>query len=95
MTDQPNIKRQILDTVIMDEAHNRDDRMGLYTFARENGYKLDRVAKHSNKLYPAVNHGVSLMFPWVWEKEEALQLYDMWNVAPPNSIHLVEWVDEQ
>jgi hypothetical protein len=94
MTNQPNIKRQVLDTVIINNAHDREDEICLYTFARRNGYEEHRVAKASNKLYPAVNHGVSTMCPWPWEKEAALEWYDKWNVDPPNSIDLVEWVDE-
>lgn len=64
MTEQPNIKKEILEYVL---DHDRDEggAVNLREFARDRGYSEQRVARKSDELYPLIECGVSPMLPWI------------------------------
>jgi len=91
MTEQPNLTKMVLDHVI--ERNAKDDTANLRELAEELDVGETRLAKRESKLYPAVNCGVSPMYPWPWEAEAALEWYDKWDAEPPEGFDSVDWVD--
>ena len=93
MTDNPNIKREILNYCIEQYASG-EQTANLRDFAAERGYSEQRVADHANQLYPAINCGVSSMLQWAWERDGVAEFYEQWDVEPPEAVEEVDWVDE-
>lgn len=92
MTDQPNLKKIVLDYVIEEYAHGRT--VNLRDLAAHSEFTVDKLAEQEYKLYPAVNCGTTPVCPWPWKRQEAERLYDIWGESPPECIDQVDWVDE-
>jgi len=93
MTEQPNIKMEILDYVIKNTSESNT--VNLRRFAKEKYYSEKRVAKHSDSLYDAIECGVSSMLPWPCNKQTALEYYDKWDSEPPEKIDDINWTFDE
>lgn len=93
MTEQTNVKKKILDHMIMEKAQGAEA-VSLRDFADENGWEQKTVAGKVDQMYPALNSGVSPMVPWLWERKAVEDLYERWNAEPPEEIEECSFVDD-
>ena len=89
MTEQPNIKKLILDWMINRNYH--DKRTNLRLLAARENIKINRIAKKSGEMYSALEYGTSPVVPWLYDKETAINYYERWNAEPPEEIDDVRW----
>lgn len=93
MTENPNIKKEILDYVI-EQTAGGDKTASLRDFADGNGYEQESVANKVMQMYPALDSGVSPMVPWLWERKAVEDMYARWNAEPPEEIEECNFIDD-
>lgn len=93
MTENPNIKKEVLDFVIKHSA-NGGKTASLRDFADERGYDQKTVAEKVMQMYPALDFGVSPMVPWLQKRKTAEDMYDQWNAEPPKEIEECKFIDD-
>lgn len=79
MTEQPNIKKAILENVLIDNPVGGDEFLigNMRELAEERGWELDRVIKHFNEL-TCLTCGSSPVHPFPWDEDacwEKLESY--------------------
>jgi hypothetical protein len=89
MTEQPNIKKLILDWMI--KRNYQDKRTNLRLLAERENIKINRIAKKSGEMYSALECGTSPVVPWLCDKKTAIKYYKSWNTEPPEEIDDVRW----
>lgn len=91
MTDQPNIKREVLEYVIKNSDPEEPTAVSLRDLCDERGWEEHRVANAFYELGYALDCGVSPMVPWVAEKEVAEEWFEKWDAEPPENFDNVSW----
>jgi len=92
MTENPNLKKAVLDYVIKESAAGR--MANLRDLADEMGVDVHRLANKEPDLSPAVNCGTTPVCPWVWKKDAAREHYEKWDAEPPAEFEAASWVDD-
>lgn len=85
MTENRNIKKAILDYLIIETVENGRP-LTLRGFCDEEGFGEDTVAQKVIEMYPALDYGMSPMSAWLWERNAVESFYDQWNEEPPEEI---------
>lgn len=93
MTEQPNIKREVLEHVIQERQRDGVVAVNLREFAEQRDYEEHRVANAVNKLGHALDWGVSPMNPWPGEKDDAREWFERWSADPPDGFDSAGWYD--
>lgn len=68
MTENPNIKAEILLYALKQDAAG-EDLIDIPEFAEKAGYDQTRVCRKVDELYPMLEFGTSPRFPWIGYKQ--------------------------
>ena len=91
MTEQPNIKRQVLEYVIGRRQREEVVAVNLREFADDRDFEEHRVANAVQSLGYALDWGVSPMGVWPDEKDEAAEWFDKWGADLPDGFDSAGW----
>ena len=93
MTEQPNITKIVLDYAIKRSA--KGEKPIMYDLCDQTEYTVGRLADRVDKLYPALECGVSPRVPWLCDKSEAIEWYEKWDATPPECIDQADWIMDE
>lgn len=91
MTENPNIKREVLEYVIQERQRDGVVAVNLREFATMNGIEEHRVANAVLELGDALDWGVSPMHPWPAEEDAAREWFDKWGADVPDGFDSADW----
>jgi|GEM_PF-6626353 len=72
MTNNPNIKKAILENVLEEAPAGGEDKLmgNMRELADQRGWEIDRVVNHVNQLY-CLTCGTSPVYPWPYDEQAA------------------------